>query len=58
MLTVKTDKGEFILDNQAADFLPWNQTGYRFVNRQSQPDPNIWVALGNSRPALATAASR
>ena len=58
VLTVKTDKGEFILDNQAEDVLPWNQTGYRFVKRQSQPDPNIWVALGNSRPALATAASR
>lgn len=58
VLTVKTDKGEFILDNQVETILPWTQTGYRFVKRQSQSDPNLWVALGDPRPALATAASR
>ena len=58
VLTVKTDKGEFVLDNQAEDVLPWTQTGYRFVKRQSQSDPNAWVALGDPRPAVATAASR
>jgi predicted transglutaminase-like cysteine proteinase len=46
VLTVKTDKGEFILDNQEPDILAWNKTGYRFVQRQSQSDPNVWVALG------------
>ena len=55
---VKTDKGELIFDNQAEGILPWNQTGYRFVKRQSQSDPNAWVALGDTRPAIATAASR
>ena len=58
VLTVKTDKGEFILDNQNADILHWLDTGYRFVKRQSQSDPNIWVSLGDSRPATSTAASR
>ena len=58
VLTVKTDKGEFILDNQAEDVLPWTQTGYRFVKRQSQSDPNVWVTLGDPRPAVATTASR
>ena len=58
VLTVKTDKGEFILDNQNADILHWLDTGYRFVKRQSQSDPNIWVSLGDSRPAISTAASR
>jgi predicted transglutaminase-like cysteine proteinase len=58
VLTVKTDKGEFILDNQNADILPWSDTGYRFVKRQSQSDPNAWVALGDTRPAPATAAAR
>lgn len=57
VLTVKTDRGEFILDNQAERVLPWAQTGYRFVKRQSQSDPNTWVALGDRRPAAATAAS-
>src|SRR5712691_6184128 len=58
VLTVKTDHGEFILDNQTADVLLWSQTEYRFVKRQSQTDPNVWIALGDSRPAPATASSR
>src|SRR5215217_5045675 len=58
VLTVKTDKGEFILDNQAEDVLLWSETGYRFVKRQSQTDPNVWIALGDTRPAINTASSR
>jgi predicted transglutaminase-like cysteine proteinase len=58
VLTVKTDKGEFILDNQTQDILLWSETGYHFIKRQSQTDPNVWVSLGDPRPALATAASR
>ena len=51
VLTVKTDKGELILDNQNEDILLWSETGYRFVKRQSQTDPNVWVSLGDPRPA-------
>ena len=58
ILTVKTDKGEYILDNQTDDILLWSDTGYRFVKRQSQSDPNVWVSLGDPRPAPATASSR
>jgi predicted transglutaminase-like cysteine proteinase len=58
ILTVKTDKGEFILDNQNDQILLWSDTGYRFVKRQSQSDPNVWVALGEPRSAPATATSR
>jgi predicted transglutaminase-like cysteine proteinase len=58
VLTVKTDKGEFILDNQNTEILLWSETTYRFVKRQAQSDPNTWVALGDSRPTLATATSR
>jgi predicted transglutaminase-like cysteine proteinase len=58
VLTVKTDKGEFVLDNQNEDILLWSDTGYRFVKRQSQSDQNVWVDLDDPRPAVATAASR
>jgi predicted transglutaminase-like cysteine proteinase len=58
VLTVKTDKGEFILDNQNEEILLWSETGYRFVKRQSQYDPNVWLSLGEPRPAGATAAAR
>ncbi len=58
VLTVKTDKGELILDNQNDEILLWSDTGYRFVKRQSQADPNVWVSLGDPRAAPATATSR
>jgi predicted transglutaminase-like cysteine proteinase len=58
VLTVKTDKGEFILDNQETKILLWSETSYRYVKRQSQSDPNRWVALGDPRPTVATASSR
>jgi predicted transglutaminase-like cysteine proteinase len=56
VLTVRTDRGEFVLDNLRDEVLPWNETGYRFVKRQSQHNPNIWVTLGNeSQQAVAAA---
>ena len=58
VLTVKTDKGEFILDNQEEKILLWSETSYRFVKRQSQTDPNRWVSLGDPRPTISTASSR
>jgi len=58
ILTVKTDKGEFVLDNQTDEILLWSDTGYRFVKRQSQADQNVWISLGDPRPAPATATSR
>jgi predicted transglutaminase-like cysteine proteinase len=58
VLTVKSDKGEFVLDNQNENVVAWTETGYRFVKRQSQSDPNVWVSLGDPRPAALTASAR
>jgi predicted transglutaminase-like cysteine proteinase len=58
VLTVKTNRGEFILDNQEDDVLPWNKTGYHFVKRQSQSDPNVWVTLGLPRAAPPVVSAR
>ena len=58
VLTVKSNKGEFILDNQNEEIVDWTRTGYRFVKRQSQSDPNRWVALGQPNAAVATASAR
>ncbi len=58
VLTVKTNRGEYILDNQEAEVLDWTRTGYKFVKRQSQADQNIWVALGEPRGAPATVSAR
>jgi predicted transglutaminase-like cysteine proteinase len=58
VLTVRTDRGDFILDNQESDVLLWSETAYRYVKRQSQTNANVWVSLGDPRPAHLTATSR
>ena len=58
VLTIKTDRGEFILDNQEPQILLWTKTGYRFVKRQSQSDPNLWVSLSEPRTPPATVSAR
>lgn len=58
VLVVKSDHGDFVLDNMRDDIVAWVRTGYRFVKRQSQEDPNRWVALDDGVQAPATASSR
>jgi predicted transglutaminase-like cysteine proteinase len=58
VLTVKTDRGEFILDNLTDDILLWSKTPYRYYKRQSQDDPNVWVWLDDERRDVATSATR
>jgi len=47
ILTVKTDRGDYILDNLVGDIRPWDQTGYQFIKRQSQENPNVWQAVSS-----------
>lgn len=54
VLTVKTDKGELVLDNLTDKVLPWTKVPYRFVKRQSQTDPNAWVEIGEPTEAPLT----
>ena len=45
VLTLTTDQGDLILDHRRAEILRWDQTGYKFMKRQSQQDPKKWVSL-------------
>jgi predicted transglutaminase-like cysteine proteinase len=45
ILTARTAKGDFILDNKVDDLKPWHATGYTYVMRQSYIDPKVWVSL-------------
>jgi predicted transglutaminase-like cysteine proteinase len=45
VLTVVTDKGDFILDNRHNDILRWDHTPYTFLKRQSQVESKLWVSL-------------
>ena len=56
ILTVKTNKGEFVLDNLKDGVTAWNDTDYRYVKRQSQTDPNVWVTIGEPTSAPMTVA--
>lgn len=53
ILTLKTNHGEFVLDNLSESVKPWNETGYHFVKRQSQSDENVWLQIGDPTPAPA-----
>lgn len=59
VLLVRTDRGEFVLDNKVDTIRPWFETAYRYVKRQSVKDPNRWVSVGDPRwTATSTATSR
>ena len=51
VLTVTTDKGDFVLDNRRNDVLRWNNTGYTYLKRQSSEDPKVWMSLNRKAPA-------
>jgi predicted transglutaminase-like cysteine proteinase len=55
VLTVKTDRGDFVLDNQETRVKGWTDTGYSFVKRQSAEHPNKWVSLGGVGDGIMTA---
>jgi predicted transglutaminase-like cysteine proteinase len=44
VLTVRTDRGDLILDNKTDDVLEWFQTNYRYIKRESA-EATGWVYL-------------
>jgi predicted transglutaminase-like cysteine proteinase len=45
VLTVRTDKGDFVLDNKRREVMRWAETPYTFVKRQSERNPLVWISL-------------
>jgi Bacterial transglutaminase-like cysteine proteinase BTLCP len=45
-----------VLDNLSDEIRPWDATGYSYVKRQSQEDPNVWLDLGGARGVSAATA--
>jgi predicted transglutaminase-like cysteine proteinase len=58
VLTVRTDRGDLILDNKTDAIHPWGRTAYRYVKRQSEADPKRWVSISDTRWAVGSAAAR
>jgi predicted transglutaminase-like cysteine proteinase len=52
VLTVRTDEGDFILDNLSDTVKPWDTTGYRYLKRQSTTHTGRWVSVREGNPAM------
>ncbi len=52
VLTVHTDRGDFVLDNMRQKVLLWSDTNYTFLKRQSSLDDAHWDKISDGRPAL------
>ena len=49
VLTVRTDRGDFILDNMRSKVLLWSDTEYTYLKRQSVENAGRWVKLQDGR---------
>jgi len=49
VLTVRTDRGDFILDNMRNKVKLWSETEYTFLKRQSADHPARWVKIQDGR---------
>jgi len=45
LLTVRTSRGDLILDNRQPRIVAWTQTTYTYFKRQSARNPFIWLTL-------------
>lgn len=52
VLTINTARGDFILDNLEPRILPWEETGYQFLKRQSPRHAGMWVGIEDGRDLL------
>ena len=52
LLTVRTDRGDFVLDNLEPSILLWTKTPYRFLKRQSVEAQGDWVSINDGRAPM------
>ena len=53
VLTVRTDRGDFILDNLEGAVNDWRDTPYTYLKRQSSDHAGRWVTIEDGRKRLA-----
>lgn len=52
VLTVRTDRGDYVLDNLTDDVRLWYKTGYQFLKRQASTHTGRWVTLREDQNML------
>lgn len=50
VLVLRTDLGDYVLDNVTDRILRWDRTGYTFISMQNPDDPAGWVAVFEQAP--------
>lgn len=55
VLIVRTDRGDFVLDNQDSLIRLWSDTSYLYLKRQSQADASQWVGLIDNHQTVIVA---
>lgn len=55
VLMIRTDRGDFILDNKVNEVRLWHETGYEFLKREGA-EGTTWVALG--APSITATSSK
>ena len=53
VLTVRTDRGDFILDNLESKIVRWTKTPYRYLKRQSVYNSGHWTDIADDRNQVA-----
>ena len=52
VLTVRTDRGDYVLDNLEQRIKPWNETNYDYLKRQAANNTGAWVSINDDRQVL------
>ncbi|TAM96483.1 MAG: transglutaminase [Rhizobiaceae bacterium] len=55
VLTVRTSRGDYILDNLTNEVKPWTSTPYRYLKRQATDDTGRWVTIREGQTTLVGA---
>lgn len=53
VLTVRTDRGDFILDNMRNKVMNWSETEYTYLKRQDTANPGRWMKIQDGRATNA-----
>jgi len=53
VLTVRTDRGDFVLDNMRNKVMNWSETEYTYLKRQDTANPGRWVKIQDGRATTA-----
>lgn len=52
VLTVRTDRADYVLDNLEDAILSWDETEYHFLKRQSAEHSGRWEGIDDSRASI------